>query len=231
MSDTKSWEQAIQELIDVVAKPNWREADKYKETVGRLYNACIEVWIAARKQGTSAITITAIMYMTIWDELNWAFISVMSGAYLTAIRTFRFVFEYAVQSWVLEEKYKRLPDDDDKIDSILQDYDSKQFKSYMIDRLQFLNGTEAKLVGDLYHRLSEFVHPQSKILTTFNVDSLVAFEMDPKLLKLCADFAVEVADILGVVLVQRYPALKQETELKEIAKELDLKMMSSRLGG
>jgi len=54
--------------------------------------------------------------------------------------------------------------------------------------------------------------------------------MNPNLLKLCADFTVEVADMLGVILVQRYPTLKYEPELVGIARELGLKMTSSRLG-
>jgi hypothetical protein len=169
------------------------------------------------------------MYMTIFDELHWAFISTMTGAYLAAIRAFRFVFEYAVQSWVLEEKYKNLPEDDEKINTVLEDYDARQFKSYMIDQLKFLDETEVKSARDLYHRLSEFVHPQSRILTTFNLDSLATFDMNPNLLRLCADFAVEVADILEAILVQRYPTLKHEPELVAIAKELSLKITSSRL--
>jgi len=75
----------------------------------------------------------------------------MSGAYLTAIRAFRFVFEYAVQSSVLEEKYKNLPEDDRKIDTVLEDSDAKQFKLYMIDRLKFLTESEVKSAHDLYH--------------------------------------------------------------------------------
>lgn len=225
----KSWEHGIQQLIDIIAKPNWREADRYNDTAVTLYNACVEFWIAVRKHGTQATTITSIMYLTIWDQLLWAFISAMSGAYLTAIRAFRFVFEYAVQSCALEEKYRNLPDNDDKINAVLQDPDSTQFKSAFIERLEFLDKAEVQFAKDLYHRLSEFVHPQSKILKTFDVGSLVTFEMDPEFLKLCTGFAVEVCDILGAVLVHRYPILKQESELREIAGELGLKATTLRL--
>lgn len=225
----KSWEQSIQELIDAVAKPNWKAADKYEETAATLYNACFEVWLAARRQATKSVTITSIMYTTIFKELQWAFISVMSGAHLTAIRTFRFVFEYAAQSSVLEEKYKHLLDDDNKIDTALEDAESKHFKWNMIDQLNFLDDAEITLSKDLYHRLSEFVHPQSKMLKTFTPDSLVTFDLDPSLLELCANFAAEVSDVLAVVLLQRYTALKHEPELKEIAKELGLRMTRSRL--
>ena len=44
---SKCWKQSIQELIDHVAKPNWKKADKHGETAERLYNACFEVWLAA----------------------------------------------------------------------------------------------------------------------------------------------------------------------------------------
>jgi hypothetical protein len=225
----KSWENSIQELIDLVAKPNWKEADKHGEIVGRLYNACFEVWLAARRQATKSITITSIMYMTIFKELHWAFISVMSGAHLTAVRTFRFVFEYAVQSSILEEKYRDLPDSDDKIDIALEDPESKHFNWNMIDRLKFLDDAEIASSKELYHRLSEFVHPQSKMLKTVTPGSLVSFDLDPGLLELCARLAVDVSDVLAVVLLHEYTALKHESELKEIVEELGLKMTRIRI--
>jgi len=48
-----------------------------------------------------------------------------------------------VQSWVLEEKYKNLADNDAEIDTVLEDAESTQFKSYLIEELQFTGRDKA----------------------------------------------------------------------------------------
>lgn len=65
MPTKKGWDQSIQELVDIIAKPNWKEDGAHTEIVRKLSNACFEARISARKHATQPISITSIMYMTI----------------------------------------------------------------------------------------------------------------------------------------------------------------------
>jgi hypothetical protein len=224
-----SFEDALQSLLDMYVRSNWKEAQKHPESFLTLYDACFGVWLAAQKKVTAQRTITTMMYGVMWSELLWAFISALSGAYLPTLRTFRFVFEYSIQSWLLEDKYRRMPEGQPKYNLIFSDPDSRQFKTYFIDRLTFLNKEQVSYLRDLYHRLSEYVHPQTKALENITIESLAGYAFDPEALKLCAEFAREIADVFALILCERFPELHRVDKFRQVAKQLRLRLTLSRL--
>ncbi|MGA2785510.1 MAG: hypothetical protein ABSF09_12500 [Candidatus Bathyarchaeia archaeon] len=49
MATGKSWEPQLQELIDIIAKPNWMEAEKYNQTAATLCNVCVGIVVRASR--------------------------------------------------------------------------------------------------------------------------------------------------------------------------------------
>jgi hypothetical protein len=179
-------------------------------------------------------SLTLVMHAIIGRELENAYYESFSAYYLSSVRGLRFVFEFASQVALLEKRYEDLPDDDrTKFEQAFDDEEFKRFRFPMIDRLTSsltLNNAECETLKALYGDLSvKGTHANPAFLSNQKLNNLMFGQFDATLYADCKEMCRKVVDFVVVVLFAKYPAMRNDGKLKELATDLGLSMTMARM--
>lgn len=161
-----------------------------------------------------------------------AFVMGISGAYLNAFRTLRFIFEMLVQGHYLESSSTGISEKDRLayILSSLQEIDRKKrsFKSRMIKKLPDVTEKEKEEMQQLYSFLSEYTHPTLK---NFHVHTAASFIFNYDALRKIVEAMVRIVDLMIMLAMLEDPMLAKK--LDELARndieELNMRLSQNRL--
>lgn len=180
---------------------------------------CLNFWIDVALPYAKKRSIEELGYLGYklvfftYKEMNQAFISIICGAYLDAMRTLRFIFEMLVQAYVLERAFENIPEKErlGKILIVLQEMDRRHesFKMRMIDQMSDFNDKEKKRLKKLYSVLSEFSHPTLK---QFEIEPVTAvlFSFDANELEKAVEAMIGITDLMTTIAIQKDPELVKE---------------------
>jgi hypothetical protein len=225
---------AMQNYHNNSVLPVWQATVSSARTdTAEFFDLSHEVWLRCESQIPKIDTITSIMHAVIWGELTNAFYESFSANYLSSVRALRFVFEFATQAALLEEKYKGLADDKTKFGKAFGDADFQRFRFKMIDQLNpkiGLTGAECEQLELLYRDLSvKGTHANPTFLSNLKLNILIFGQFDAPMFGDCRELCRKVVDFVVVVLFAKYPALRSDSVLKGLAKDLKLSMTMARM--
>jgi hypothetical protein len=160
-------------------------------------------------------------------QMLWVCKCVHSGAYHTAIRELRFIFESFVQAYYVDKEH---PDSEMvcKLE-IIKEMDKLIFGSKLIERTDLHN--KKKLI-DLYSELSKYVHSSYEQmkppLKEGKIEPHILFTYDEELFNKCHTFTNKVMDALTFVLMsfenEMIVKIQKDKILMQILKENNCKL-------
>lgn len=201
---------------------------------------CINFWIDvalpyAKKRSIGELGYLGykLVFFT-YKEMHQAFISIICGAYLDAMRTLRFIFEMLVQAYVLERAFESTPEKErlGKILVALQEMDRRHesFKTRMIDQMDGFNNKEKVRLKKLYSILSEFSHPTFK---QFEIEpaTAVLFSFDANELEKAVEAMIGITDLMTAIAIQKDPELARELSqyARQDIEDFDMVLAKNRL--
>jgi len=213
--------------------------EKAPNTFGVLVD-CINFWIDVALPYAKKRSIQELGYLGYrlvfftYKEMHQAFISIICGAYLDAMRTLRFIFEMLVQAYVLEKKFDRTPEKERlaRILVALQEMDRhhESFKIRMIGQMDGFNKKEKRRLKRLYGLLSEFSHPTFE---HFEIEpaTVVLFSFDANELEKAVKAMIRITDLMTAIAIQKDPDLARELNqyARQDIEDFDMVLSRNRL--
>lgn len=202
---------------------------------------CIHFWIdfvfprIKKRGGNEMGYLEYRLKIFVFKAMDEIYIMGISGAYLNAFRTLRFIFEMLVQARALEGKYPSNISEKDKLEFVLSklkeiDKEKRSFKMSMISELRGFNDEEKRDLKGLYALLSMYSHPTRKQMETpFGKRAIFAFDKDE--FEKLVETTVKVTDLMIVMTVMTAPSLANEVDdyVRADIEELDMRLSRSRL--
>ncbi len=168
-------------------------------------------------------------------DILLAIFETAGGAYFSAARTLRSLFESIVQAAYVDSRYPRLPEiinegilqrisDEQEFDAfvrrtLVEVYSLSGsdlqfltgFKFAIIDQLDFLNEEERSYFKKIYSELSKIVHPTPRQVRMFIKDAGygVTFFYDEQFSNKCITLADGVMDAILAILIHSYPRVRK----------------------
>jgi len=174
---------------------------KTKEKEGKdryfLWTEWYNSWIDLSKwlNGLPKDSLLVNRFLELNKNLLWINNSVLLGAYHQAIRELRFILEFIVQSYYIDEEHINT-DINCKIE-IIKEVEKRRF-SDLISDIGLKNKGELK---GLYKKLCKFVHPSYREINT-DAGSRIAFWYDKELFDECYTLTNKIMDNTIFILIQ-----------------------------
>lgn len=155
-------------------------------------------------------------------DLLWINKSIFSGAYHTAIRELRYIFEYILQAYYIDMNHS-----DSNIECKLEIM--KEMKLLHGNRLiEELKIENEDMLKKLYSNLSVFVHPSYKELSTGEFGSRIAFGFDEELYNVCRELTNRTIDAIFYITLFKFSIIKEKIKennlLTDSFKKFDCKL-------
>ena len=130
---------------------------------------------------------------TLKQSLDWAFLSVLSGAYVVALRNLRAAFEDIIQAIYIDQ-IMPAADVDAKFDAIKILEDCRLRGTKLIEKCEMPSTIQQSLTR-LYQQLSGIVHPSQEVIDLFAMRGGFAFSYDETKFDECLRIHMKVFDI------------------------------------
>ncbi|RLC74137.1 MAG: hypothetical protein DRI61_17160 [Chloroflexi bacterium] len=137
-------------------------------------------------------------------EIMWAAVSILSGAYTSALMTIRSIFEMLVKGTAPEGK-----------------------TGERMEKLEFLNEDEKREIKKLWRELSAWAHPYERWLNRVDPGTLSSFCYDREMCQTCMEYFLKVCDFMMVIALER--GLCKPDRVSEGIKALGLSFSERRL--
>jgi len=209
MNTLKDIDWLLKIFEEVVAETAEKTSPEKFYTWTEFYSSWIDLW----KWLEQSLGDEWLNSLLLWraTELNkhllWLSFSAWVGAYHSAIRELRYIFESVLRAHYMDTKYSSLSMQE-KLEKIKELETNKKLGARELTKtLPYENE-----LYKIYQDLCKYVHPSSEelepVIKTGKVDPNILFTFDGELFDKCVKFSSAIMDVFILVLLDFHPSIR-----------------------